>query len=367
MHELYPMRFKEILRNYGFGNRWIPAAFAKTDLPDDHRIAETWEVCDRPGESSVLLNGRFAGSTLHDLIGRFGGALLGDTIMAHFGGRFPLLIKFLDCSNPLGAQIHHSDELARKHGLDDTGKTEAWYMLDTREGAGIHVGAAPGLTHDAFRRALESGTVVDTMVHHPVAAGDAYLLYAGTMHYSAGGVLFYEIMQNSDVVMGLGSLHGDVPDRESRIDAAVEAVLLEDDADYRTTPLPLRAEGCRRHVILACRYFALERYDAVTGVELNDRGDRFSVLSQIAGWSTLMHETGEYRLAAGQSCVIPAACGSVKAIGGDGGSFLRAYVPDLNRDIVAPFREQGFSDNDIAALGGVSAANDIARLTKTQS
>jgi hypothetical protein len=52
---LYPLRFKEALRNYGFGDRWIVEAYEKEGLPEDHRVAETWEVCDRPTESSMTL------------------------------------------------------------------------------------------------------------------------------------------------------------------------------------------------------------------------------------------------------------------------------------------------------------------------
>ncbi len=67
---LYPLRFKEILRDYRFGNRWIVEAFEKTDLPEPpHHVGETWEVCDRPnGESSPVINGALTGETLHTLI-----------------------------------------------------------------------------------------------------------------------------------------------------------------------------------------------------------------------------------------------------------------------------------------------------------
>lgn len=82
MEDLYPLRFKEILRNYGFGNRWIVDAFDKDGLPDDHRIAETWEVCDRPGESSEVINGALLGHTLHELIGLYGERLLGRDVVA---------------------------------------------------------------------------------------------------------------------------------------------------------------------------------------------------------------------------------------------------------------------------------------------
>jgi len=123
--ELYPLRFKEIIRNYSFGGRWITRAFAKPGLPATGSIAETWEVCDRPAESSVVVNGPLAGKTLHELIDSCGDRLLGPFITGRFGCRFPLLIKLLDASRPLGEQAHHDDALAKKRGLSDPGKTEA--------------------------------------------------------------------------------------------------------------------------------------------------------------------------------------------------------------------------------------------------
>ena len=56
---LYPLRFKEILRNYTFGNRWIVDVYAKEGLPEDHRIAETWEVCDRGAGSASSSTARW--------------------------------------------------------------------------------------------------------------------------------------------------------------------------------------------------------------------------------------------------------------------------------------------------------------------
>ncbi len=96
---LYPLRFKEILRDYRFGNRWIVEAFEKTDLPEPpHHVGETWEVCDRPnGESSPVINGALTGETLHTLIDVYGEALLGTDIVARCGTRFPLADQVPGC------------------------------------------------------------------------------------------------------------------------------------------------------------------------------------------------------------------------------------------------------------------------------
>ena len=143
----------------------------------DHRIAETWEFCDRPQESSEVINGPLAGLTLHDLIARYGERLLGSEIVASFGMRFPLLIKFLDASNPLGEQVHPNDEQARQMGRPDPGKTEAWYMLHVRGGQGtsgggsVHCGNLPGVTREQARQAMFDGTIRDQYAGALCAAG----------------------------------------------------------------------------------------------------------------------------------------------------------------------------------------------------
>ena len=91
--KLYPLRFREILRDYPFGDRWITREFAKTDLPENHRIAETWEVCDRKGESSEIINGPLAGASLREMIDAFGERLLDVGRRQRVGERQAALIE----------------------------------------------------------------------------------------------------------------------------------------------------------------------------------------------------------------------------------------------------------------------------------
>ncbi len=364
---LYPLRFREILRDYSFGDRWIVDAYEKDGLPSDHRVAETWEVCDRPdGESSQVLNGPLTGETLHTLVSAYGPALLGRDVVARCGTRFPLLIKFLDASNVLGEQAHHSDALAADRGLEDPGKTEAWYMLKVREGATVHVGNRPGVTREQVEAAILDGTIKDLMRVYEVAPGDAFLLYAGTMHYASGGVLFYEIMQNSDVYIGLHPPDLGLAPEERVIRArdALVGVHLETDFDAQTVPVSLPAGVNTRTFILACRYFALERYDLLAPTMIACDGRRFHVLSQIEGVTTIVH--GEHRelLRPGQSILLPADLGLVTLVPSQPSAILKAYVPDLREDIVAPLRQSGVSDAGIVRLGGWTALNDLAPLVE---
>ena len=359
---LYPLRTREVLRNYGFGGRWIVDVFEKTGLPEDHRIAETWEVVDRPPESSEILNGPLAGQTLHDLIERYGERLLGRDIVARCGTRFPLLIKFLDASNVLGEQAHHTDEQAEALGLADPGKTEAWYMLYTRPGATIRCGNHSGVSRDDLIEALVQENARDLMVEREVEPGDAFLLYGGTMHYSAGGVLFYEIMQNSDVVISLGPFREPLPPEEKRRLAEERAALvhLEDDFECQTAPVTLAAGENRRTFLFACRYFALERLDLGDAATLRPEGERFYVLSCIEGNCHVSGGGQEVLLRPGLTCLVPAEVDDV-VLGPEGrAALLKAYVPDLGRDVVEPLRAAGVSDAAIVGLGGRTRLNDLA-------
>jgi mannose-6-phosphate isomerase len=364
---LYPLRFREILRDYRFGDRWIVEAFAKEDLPQDHRIAETWEVCDRPGESSVVISGPLQDWSLHELIEAYGERLLGTRIVARFGTRFPLLIKFLDASNPLGEQVHQDDALARKQGLDDPGKTEAWVMLRVREGATIHCGNRTGIRREEALQALIDGTIRECMQERAVAPGDAFLLYAGTMHYSRGGVLFYEIMQNSDVIVGLRPWRPIASDqeRERWARSALEGIHIEEGSDCRTTAVSLREGDNERSYLLACQHFAVERLDLVRPFTIRCSGERFYVLSQIDGRSSVALEGHREQLRLGMSCLLPAELGQVVIEPEGKASLLMAYVPDLRQDIVGPLRAAGIADSAIVALGGHTQLNPLLEYVKS--
>lgn len=361
--ELYPLRFKEILRNYSFGDRWIVEAFAKTDLPEDHRIAETWEVCDRPGESSQIINGWMQGKSLRQAIDEQGAALMGRAIVERFGAHFPLLIKLLDASNVLVEHMHPSDELVVERDLDDfSGKTEAWYMLRARPGATILSGHKPGLTPEAFRQALIEDRSRECMAAYSADVGDSFLLPAGTMHYAAGGLIFYEIMQNSDLNVALRQREG-MGDIEAWADDAVGAVHFEDAFDCRTRPVSIEVGANRRTWLIVCNYFAVERLDLKEAYTLQMDGERFRVLTEIEGKATVRSGSGSEHMDVGLSCLLPADLGSVTITPEAEAAVLVAYVPDLVEDVVAPLRDHGVTDAAIRDLGGRSALNPLNGLT----
>ena len=364
--DLYPLRFKEILRNYPFGARRIAREFAKTGLPADQRLSETWEVCDRPGESSQLVNGPLRGRTLRQLIDAYPQALLGRDMVRRFGTVFPLLVKLLDVSGPLGEQVHPDDALTRAWQLGDYfGKTEAWYMLKVQPRARVFCGSRPGLTRERLHEALMRGESRSCMVEYRPRKGDAFVFYAGTMHYSPGGLLFYELMQNSDVYVNLRPFPEGLgqEERESRARQAVEAVRIEEGWDCRTQPVVMESGRNRRTMVLACEHFALERLDLSAPYWLDLDGRRFLVLTLIAGRAEVVHGRGVEELGPGNTCLLPACLGRVGLKPSGSAAFLKALVPDLARDIVEPLKRLGVSAEAIRQLGGVTRLNRLRQMT----
>ncbi|MFP3897558.1 MAG: type I phosphomannose isomerase catalytic subunit [Anaerolineales bacterium] len=361
---LYPLRLKEKFRDYGFGDRWMVEVFEKENLPQDHTLAETWEVVDRPGESNDILNGPLAGRTLHQAIETYGEALLGSDMMERFGTRFPLIIKFLDASKVLGEQIHPDDEHAKALGGFDTGKTEAWYMIKTRPKATIHVGNREGVTREQLIEALLNGNSVSCMKEYEVEPGDSFLIYAGVMHYARGGALFCEIMQNSDITYSLKHYVDEAePGRErERAEELAEQIHLEDDFDCKTSHVAIERGPNTQTFVFACQHFAMERLDLTTGHVLALDGRRFYVLSQIEGISRVICGDSVETLRAGNSCLLPASLDRVHLEPRGDAALLKMYVPDLMANIVQPLRAQGIDDDEIVGLGGRTELNDLRDL-----
>jgi mannose-6-phosphate isomerase len=80
---------------------------------------------------------------------------------------------------------------------------------------------------------------------------------------------------------------------------------------------------------------------------------RFLTLSNVGGPVEIEYEGGTERLERAESCVLPAAVGEVRVVPEGEAKLIVCYVPDLERDVAAPVREAGYSDEEIRTLGEV--------------
>ena len=118
-------------------------------------IGEAWLLSDRDDHPSLVSDGPLKGLTLDQLMKQYPEQLLGQSGRSY--DRFPLLLKFLDAHEMLSVQVHPSDEHPELLPAGDTGKTEAWVVLEAGSKSRIYAGLKHGTTADGLRRALAGG------------------------------------------------------------------------------------------------------------------------------------------------------------------------------------------------------------------
>ena len=100
MNQLYPLKFKPILKEKIWGGQNLKSSLNK-DIPAGKKIGESWELSGVENNISEIENGFLAGNNLNELIEVYMGDLVGDRIYDQFGIEFPLLIKFIDANDDL--------------------------------------------------------------------------------------------------------------------------------------------------------------------------------------------------------------------------------------------------------------------------
>ena len=177
-----PLKFHPILKQTLWGGeRIIPYKELASGLS---RVGESWELSGMPGSESVVAEGPWAGSTLSELIGRFGAELLGKANYARFGQEFPLLVKFIDAREDLSIQVHPDDELARKrHGK--SGKCEMWYVLEAEPGASLLTGFSRPIAPAEYERRVADNTLTDVLNRQAIASGDVFYLHSRLLERAA--------------------------------------------------------------------------------------------------------------------------------------------------------------------------------------
>ena len=197
--QLYPLKFEPIYQYRIWGGRRLNSLLSKP-LPPKDPIGEAWILSDRDDHPSKVTEGPLKGSTITKLLEQYP-----DKIMGKLNGkfnRFPLLLKFLDCQQVLSVQVHPSDQLKKYIPKGESGKTEAWVVLETGNEAIIYAGLKPGTTADTIRKSLDEHKVSDELADFKPLVGDSVLIKAGTVH-TLGDVVVFEVQENSDVTYRL--------------------------------------------------------------------------------------------------------------------------------------------------------------------
>jgi mannose-6-phosphate isomerase len=306
---LYPLRFEPIYQYRLWGGRRL-AHLLTAPLPCDGPIGEAWLLSDREDHSSGVADGPLKGRTLGQLLHERPEPMLGK--LAGRCHRFPLLLKFLDVQGTLSVQVHPSDRQTQYIPAGESGKTEAWVVLEAGAKSRIYAGLKPATTPETLRQALANGTVADQLAAFTPQPGEGIFIPAGTVH-SLGDVVVFEVQENSDVTFRLYDWdHVDArtgKPRPLQVDQALACIDFAQGAIGPVTPMVDEVKPVLRERLFEGEHFRLWRFGAESpfgvGAERTPR-----VLVCLAGGGQVEHDGTPYAIGKGDVLLLPAVVGA---------------------------------------------------------
>jgi mannose-6-phosphate isomerase len=279
-------------------------------LPDGP-IGEAWVLSDREDHPSRVADGALKGRTIAQLLEQFPQPLMGK--LAGRFRRFPLLLKFLDAREMLSVQVHPADDRTDLLPAGETGKTEAWVVLDAGSKSRIYAGLKPGTTEAGLRQALTNGGPADRLACFTPKPGDAVFLPAGTVHSLGGDIVVFEVQENSDVTFRLYDWnHVDATTGKPRalqVDQALACVDFAEGAGGLVTPVVEAAASVEREWLFHCEHFWLSRLHGDKPFAVG-KPDVPIVLVCIAGKGQVEHGGATYPVQKGDVFLLPAVTGT---------------------------------------------------------
>ena len=306
---LYPLRFEPIFQYRLWGGRRLSDLLSAA-LPGDGPIGEAWLLSDRDDHQSRVADGPLKGRTLGELMEQFREPLMGK--LASCFRRFPLLLKFLDAREMLSVQVHPSDAHPELIPPDETGKTEAWVVIEAKNKSRIYAGLKSGTTASDLRRSLATGTITDYLVRITPKPGDGVFIPAGTVHTLGDEVVVFEVQQNSDVTFRLYDWgHVDAKTGQPRplqVDQAFACIDFAGGTSGQVTPDVETTTPVERERLFDCEAFRLWRLLGQTPFSVGASAEP-RVLIGIAGSGQVEFDEIPYTVGKGDVWILPADTG----------------------------------------------------------
>ncbi len=329
---LRPDNFTPPSRTPWGGNRIRQRLKADAQLPPGGPVGEAWELSVEPDFPSRLAEG----PSLDEVL-RADPALLG----AEAPNRSTsLLVKLVDADDDLSVQIHPQDddpELA----ADESGKPEAWYIIDAEPAAGLYLGFRDGVSRQDVETAIDQQEDVSALMSFVrVSPGDLFLIGPGTPHAIGKGVLLLEPQRVAPGKRGVtyrywdwnrkydgaGQLDPNGRPRTLHRERALDVTSWERAADvagidrltHRAGPAPVDGPATLEVLMsrdgpLRSEIFSVQRLAGSGKLELH-AADRLRALTVIEGSVTLHDGETVLALSRGQTCALPACLGSLEVV-----------------------------------------------------
>jgi mannose-6-phosphate isomerase len=330
-----------------WGERSLAPIFPeKTNLSE--RIGEAWLT----DVQCPIANGPFATKTLQEAWPEIPAEWRGPRCSEMQD--FPLLLKFIFPTDKLSIQVHPDDDYARVHeaSAGGRGKTEMWHIISAKPGAELLLGLKSGVTKKEFTAAIGSKSLEDLFQVHRVEERQSYFIAARTPHSIGGGMVVFEVQQYCDLtyrIYDYGRLDAHGQPRQLHIDKAMDVIRFGGPKIDRVRPLQWASQKMEIALLLACKYFAAERWRIAELFTARPKTDAFNLLVFLSGSGKMRWDGGKTQYWPGECWFMPASLKSYELLPEDETSLIRTFVPDLNA-LISNLRVLGIADGKISDL-----------------
>lgn len=329
MSELYPLKFETVLKEKVWGGNALVTRYNKK-ATGSQNVGESWELSAVADNQSIICNGFLAGNNIEELIEVYMGDITGDSIFEKFGNEFPLLIKFIEAREDLSVQVHPDNDLARKRH-NTFGKTEMWYILESKPGSKIYTGFREGVTKEVYEEALRNGKIEELLNVETPNAGDVFFTPAGRIHAIGKGIVLVEIQQTSDITYRIYDWNRKSSGREKRelhTDLALDAI------DFsQSGPNKIRIESVLNKTVnlVNCEFFTTNilSFNQTVGKEYYFN-DSFVVYICIDGEFLICWDGNTEKVVKGETVLLPAMIKELTMKPLNEASLLEVYINSEN-------------------------------------
>jgi mannose-6-phosphate isomerase len=248
--------------------------------------------------------------------------------------QFPLLAKFLFPIDQLSIQVHPGDAYAKKNEAPGaTGKTEMWHAVSADPGATLLLGLVPEVDRERFISAIKQGGLEAFFERLPVSTGDTFFVPPGTPHTIGAGVILCEVQQNSDLTYRLYDFHrvdSSGHPRQLHIEKSMAVIDFDHRNGRKVAPVTLPSpNGTKKSLLVACPYFAAERWDLSVPHQATSDPAHFELLVILSGRGIIQWNGGSCSYRQGECRFIPANLGEFSVVPESPTSILCTYVPAI--------------------------------------
>ena len=304
MKNLYPLKFKPILKNRIWGGNKLASVLNKKT--DSDCVGESWEISDVEDDTSIVINGNLKGATLKELQLQFGADIIGKKNHKIFQDKFPILIKFIDAKQDLSVQLHPNDELAAKRH-NSFGKTEMWYVMQADDDSNLIVDFNQKMDKDTYLNHLNKKTLPKVLNYHKVKEGDVYIIEVGRVHSIGSGVMLAEIQQTSDITYRIydwDRVDAEGNFRELHNDLALDAIDFNMPDNYR---VKYSKKDNVSNKMVTCPYFTTSYLEVTKTIEKENTHDSFMIYICVDGEAIIETESYSEKIKKGETILLPAA------------------------------------------------------------